>query len=662
MQNDLNLSTVVAEWHEDKEAEASLRSFSMVAYTGAAISLNGWDAPVVIDLTGVQVTDKARPILRDHNPAQIVGHTTQITVTAEGISVEGLISGANDDAAEVINSSKNGFPWQASIGARAVKTEKVRKGQSATVNGQKVSGPAYVVRQSVLGEVSFVALGADDATSAQVAAGAAQIQKGYEMFDQWVIDAGFDPASLSDEQRASLQAAFDAQNQTGSEEVTASIDTEAEVKALRDELAVEAARVRDIRATCSNHGDIEAKAIAEGWNAEKAELEVLRAERAVNSAPAAHIKSSNVDSKTLEAALCMSAGLDENKLVKAYGEKTMDAADPMRSIGLRELCAETAKMEGHTVPAVFGNGSETIRASFSTMSLPGILENVMNKTLLSSYEAQSIVALDVCKVSSVSDFKQVKRHRLLGSGEWKQVAADGELTNAQVAEQTYTNQADTYGQMISLTRQDVINDDLNAFLEIPREMGRQGAFVIDDLFFTMLNGNVGSHFSAGNGNLLTGGQSAFDIDALSAAYEAFRKQKAGAGGDERPINIRPEHILVPVELEIAAQQLIGSPILITGNGDTQGNANPHSGKYKIHTSPLLSDSAIVGNSQSAWYMLANPAAMAMAELVFLNGKQAPTIERVEGAPNYLTGMAFRGYLDVGVNFMDPRAAVKCSGE
>ena len=58
--------------------------------------------------------------------------------------------------------------------------------------------------------------------------------------------------------------------------------------------------------------------------------------------------------------------------------------------------------------------------------------------------------------------------------------------------------------MITLTRTDVINDDLNAFLEIPREMGRQGAFVIDDLFFKMWNANTGSYFSAGNNNLLTG--------------------------------------------------------------------------------------------------------------------------------------------------------------
>jgi len=49
------------------------------------------------------------------------------------------------------------------------------------------------------------------------------------------------------------------------------------------------------------------------------------------------------------------------------------------------------------------------------------------------------------------------------------------------------------------------------------------------------------------------------------------------------------------------------------------------------------------------------------ELVFLNGRRTPTIERIETAPNTL-GMGFRGYIDVGVKEQDPRGAVKVKGE
>ena len=51
----------------------------------------------------------------------------------------------------------------------------------------------------------------------------------------------------------------------------------------------------------------------------------------------------------------------------------------------------------------------------------------------------------------------------------------------------------------------------------------------------------------------------------------------------------------------------------------------------------------------------------VVEIVFLNGRRAPVIERVDAPPNTL-GMGFRGYIDVGVKEQDPRGAVKVKGE
>ncbi len=194
--------------------------------------------------------------------------------------------------------------------------------------------------------------------------------------------------------------------------------------------------------------------------------------------------------EVLEAACCLSVGLDETKLLKAYGERTLNSADPLRHIGLRELVAECARLEGHDIPRVFGDGTATIRAGFSTMSLPGILENVMNKTLLSAYESTPIAAFDLCSIGTVSDFKEISRYRLLGTGGFEKVAPDGELKHGKLSDQKYSNKADTYGQILALTRHDIINDDLNAFMDIPRQMGRSGAESIDELFFTLLLKNT----------------------------------------------------------------------------------------------------------------------------------------------------------------------------
>lgn len=152
---------------ETDGGKPSLRRFSMTAYTGGAMVLAGWNYPVVVDLAGLRVPKKSRPILKDHNTGQIVGHTDDIAVGERALDVGGVVSGAGAIAQEVITTSENGFPWQASLGASAEKVVFIAEGKTAKANGREFTGPLYIARKTSLGEISFVALGADDDTSAR---------------------------------------------------------------------------------------------------------------------------------------------------------------------------------------------------------------------------------------------------------------------------------------------------------------------------------------------------------------------------------------------------------------------------------------------------------------------------------------------------------------
>jgi hypothetical protein len=633
-----------------EEGKPALRKFSMVAYTGGAMRLGGWPYPVVVDLAGMRVTRKSRPILKDHDRASIVGHTDDIMVGDSRLEVAGVISGVGNTAQEVIATSENGFPWQASLGANADKVVFIPEGKSATANSREFKGPVYIARKSTLGEVSFVALGADDDTTAKLEAGGVRPEE----------EDAEDPEEDMEELEP-VNASLDLNKSLKSQASGLS-----PVQKMRIEAAAESKRISGIRKVCAGkHPEIEARAIEEGWSVTKTELAVLRIERP--KAPDQQASQPMYRREVLEAACCLSVGLDETKLLKAYGERTLNSADPLRHIGLRELVAECARLEGHDIPRVFGDGAITIRAGFSTMSLPGILENVMNKTLLAAYENTPIAAFDLCSVGTVSDFKEVSRFRLLGTGGFEKVAPDGELKHGKMSEQKYSNKADTYGQLLMLTRQDIINDDLNAFMDIPRQMGRSGAESIDDLFFTLLLGNIPAFFSSTNSNLITGVDSVFSANSLTKAKTNFRKQKAGPGNkakDQKPINIRPEFLVVPVELETDAELLMGSAQLMI---DAQGQPtkipvdNPHRNKYRVISTPHLSDAYYPGASAKAWYLFANPNVLPAFEIVFLNGRRTPVIERVEMPPNML-GMGFRSFIDFGVNSQDPRAAVKVTGE
>ncbi|WP_439628220.1 HK97 family phage prohead protease [Gemmata sp.] len=158
---------------------AKLATFTGVAYTGAPMQPGGWYGQIILDLDGIVVPKQQRPALRQHDHEKIVGHTTAVKVTPDGIKVTGVFSGQDSPhAREIIALAKNGFEWQMSVGANPLRTEFLESGETTTVNGREITGPITISRETELGEVSFVPLGADGDTSADVtAAGAATAVK-----------------------------------------------------------------------------------------------------------------------------------------------------------------------------------------------------------------------------------------------------------------------------------------------------------------------------------------------------------------------------------------------------------------------------------------------------------------------------------------------------
>ncbi|TVQ64477.1 MAG: hypothetical protein EA379_01280 [Phycisphaerales bacterium] len=685
---------LVAARGDAKDGEPSPRRFSITAYTGGLMRLFAWEHPVVIDLAGMEIAGKSRPVLKDHRESLIVGHTTKMEVVANELLVDGVVSGAGAVAREVVESSLAGFPWQASVGASADSVEEVAAGATVNVNGREFTGPLYVVRASKLKEISFVALGADDDTAARVAAN--QRKEANKMgFEAWVKAQGFELESLTDQQRKTLQAAYNAEieakkaagdppsnapkdepKDAPAPQLTATAaNTDDIVAKIRADYQAEANRIKDIRAICAGkHDDIEAKAIGEGWGKSQTELEVLRASRPnVNSVRG---NSSGSNPMAIEAALCMSAGMNEATAGKHYDEKTMEAATApgMRGAGLQTLFydviaaaggyARAGKIDNDTIKAAFRADQQLIQASggagFSTLSLSGILSNIANKVMLMAYEAVPSVASLIASESDVSDFREVTRFRLTGQGVFEKVAADGELKTAELSEESYKNKIDTYGRMITLTRQMIINDDLGAFLQIPRIIGRMSALKREEALFELLLSNPGSFFAAGNDNFLDGADTALSIDSLTLAEQAFLDQTDSEG---KPIMLMPSVLLVPTSLKVRSQQLMTETRVnetTTANLPSPAN-NPHVGKFTPVASPYLNAQGIAGGTDKAWYLFANPMDVAAIDIAYLRGRRVPTIE--SGETNFNTlGMQWRGYFDFGIRMQDHRAAVKMKGE
>ncbi|MEO0588547.1 MAG: hypothetical protein AAF078_13015, partial [Planctomycetota bacterium] len=596
-----------------------LPRFRMVAYTGEAMRLAGWRHPVVIDLAGLSVPSQNRPIRFGHDAQAGVGHTDAIGVDAGQLVASGVISRDTAAAKEVVASSRNGFPWQASVGASVDEFEFVRPNQSVTVNGREFAGPVNVVRRSTLGEISFVDLGADGRTSATIAASAGTEPD----------DGGETPPAAEPNQ----------------------IDPGRDVVAeMRSQAAAETDRISAIRRICSGeHRSLEAQAIRDGWDATRCELEVLRAGRP--KAPAAHVPTNLVNDSVLQAACMLSGRIQQPE--RFCEEQDLDAASKRfgQTLGLQELLLEAAWANGYSgrtfrdwsavMDAAFGRG---IEAAGSTVSIGGILANVANKFLLDGFNSVERTWRNIAALRSVTDFKTVTSYRLTGNDQYERVSPGGEIKHGTLGEETYTNKADTYALMLAIDRTDIINDDLNAITTVPRKLGAGSGKTINDIFWKTFLANS-AFFTAGNNNFISGADTALGIDGLTKAEVTFMDQ---VDSDGKPLGVMPAILLVPTSLSAVGSQLFKSMELRDTSSSTKYPvSNPHQGKFRVEVSRYLSNAAYTGNSSKAWYLLAGAEDLPVIEVAFLNGQEAPTIETAEQSFNRL-GIQMRGYHDFGV--------------
>jgi len=657
------------------ESDKQMPRFRMVAYTGGTMRINGFPHPVVVDLEGLAIERQDIPVRLDHKPHQGVGHTQRVAIENGQVVAEGLISRDTSWARDVAKSAVNGFPWQASIGAAVVDAEFVPNGQRITVNGRTFAGPLHVVRQAVLKEISFVDSGADTATSARIAA---QNKEQPSMDDNNVTTAEETTpqnATPTDDTGASNNGqvktppnadkthdpAQPAPAPTTPSTVNASAAHADAVVQMRRQLAAETRRVEAIRKVCAGkHPDIEAQAIEEGWDEARTELHVLRASRP--QVTAVHTRPRNGSPQVFEAVALMAAGLPNSRIEAIYAEPILEAADKLRGVGIQEFCELAC---GQQLPRFRRDASGWLEAAFSTLSLPGILSNIANKMLLEGYNYVEDAWRSIARIASVNDFKEHTRYRMTGAFQFQQVGPDGELKHGKLDEQTFGQKADTHGIMFALTRQMIINDDMGAFTDIPRQIGMGAAEAIADAVWGLWLGNPvqsdgKTFFHADHGNYVEGADSALSIDGLTDAEVTFGRQTKPNG---KPLGMPARILLVPTALKVPAEMLMKSVQLneTTTANKAKPSTNPHVGKFEVVSSVYLSNASFTGASSKAWYLLADPNRLPAIEVAFLNGVDRPTVEKTDADFNTLS-IQFRGYIDFGVREQDYRGALRMKGE
>jgi phage head maturation protease len=594
------------------EAAASPRRFTIEAYTGSQIR-QGWSRePVVIDLAGMQFKQRLPIVLgHDYTLGSILGQTDSVRVEAGKLIVEGEILADSDVARQVLQLAERGYAWQASVGADVRRHQKVDADAVTTVNGQTHMGPVRIVKASALREVSFVTLGADAETSVAIAAEAA------EELPTMAADANKTPA---DEAQAPVveATAKDAVEIKSTVEITASDELSAKIDAFTKKVE----------------------------NMEK--LIAARDERP--AAPAVHVvKDSAPSSEVIEASFALQGGLPG--VEKKYRPEVLEAAHKARrEISISEVLLQAAAANGYDGPRRVT--SSTLRpilaAAWATHSIADILSSTVNKFLLAGFDSVESAWRRISAVRSVNDFKTVTSYRLNGSFKFDAVSNGGELKNAAANDEKREISASTYGIMTSVTRTDLINDDLGALTAVPQRIGRGGALKLNDVFWAEFVDD-GSFFTSGRNNLRAGSH-ALSVANLKALATSYRKLK---DPDGNPVAVEPRILLVPPDLELTAAEIMGSTLLHSATAAAGGvpERNVMAGRYDVVSSVYLTNT-------TDYYLLASPADLPVMEVAFLNGQPSPVVETAEADFNTL-GVQMRGYFDFGCAKAEYLAGVKC---
>lgn len=576
-----------------------------VAYSGGSFR-QWWSAlPCYVDLSGMRMAEQVCLMYdHDYDPECRLG-VIEAKNDGKTLTIDGEFDTGNPLAQSIIRSGKK-FNWQLSIGAENVKVERVDEGTVETINGNTVNGPALVVRESVLREVSIVAIGADAKTSMEIRASLMAPEP-----DEHVVQAV-----------AQAEPAVEIEkHETTEEDTDMNEELNAKLNAITDGLTKLSERIEETEKR------IETQA----------------------SRPAPEICVRNTDD--IATADVLQAAVEQAMGVTPTDTKAADIADRRfhGQMGLKQLyteCAHAGGWNGYLNNGNLGEAVSAIKASFSTVNLPGILSNAINKRIKAGWDYAEDSWRKIADITSVSDYKQFSTYVLNSKGDYEEVANGGTIPTGELAETGYSNQLKRYGLMFSIDEMDIINDDLNAINQRAFQFGRKASLKLNKVFWTLFQADTDFFKSANNNVVASAG--ALSADSLAKLVKAFRKQ-TDVNGDI--LGYEPRILLVPAALEVEAQKLYDDAETRDTTASKQYlTGNPWRGKFTPVASAYLT-------SDDDYYLLADPTIAATMQVAFLNGQQAPVVE--SNPTNFDTfGISYRGKFSFGVAFMDTKAGIK----
>lgn len=328
----------------------------------------------------------------------------------------------------------------------------------------------------------------------------------------------------------------------------------------------------------------------------------------------------------------------------------IEGANPLRGFSLVELARDCLERCGVRTQGM--NRMDLVGRAFtqSSSDFPVVLEAAMHKALQSGYALAADTWRRWCAQGTVSDFRAHNRYRVGSLGNLDDLSELGEFKNKAIPDGEKSSiQAATKGNIINLSRQAMINDDLGAFIGLATMLGRAGSRTVEAAAYALLASNPAMSdgfalFSNDHGNLEAAG--APSVTTVDAARVKLGSQKDVSKNDV--LDLKPAVFLSGLVYGSTARTVNAAEYDPDANNKLQ-RPNAVRGLFRD-----IVDTARITDSK--WYLFADPNEAPVIEVAFLEGEDTPFLDQQEGFT--VDGTRYKARLDFGTAVIDYRGAVR----
>lgn len=279
-----------------------------------------------------------------------------------------------------------------------------------------------------------------------------------------------------------------------------------------------------------------------------------------------------------------------------------------------------------------------LQEALGTADFPYLFGDVIGRQLLGNYQAFPTTYRKYCKVTTVRDFRSVKRFAVNGAeAVLSSVGQQVEYPERKLSDAQYTYAVTKYGARMAFAWEAILNDDLGALTDIPARFGKAAARSEEKFatgLFVDANGPHASFYTSGNKNQIitaNGASASNPALSISALQDAFIVLGRQTDSDGEPIVINTVQLVVPPALQVTAENILSATELwLTGSGGVATQQvhtiNWMKTRTQLNVNAYIPNVAASANGNTSWFLFADPEDGRPAiEIGFLRGHENPEV-------------------------------------